>query len=93
MTEQLMILQSVAFICASIIILIACLGLWRYGDEVSNILYARIHMNGVIDIVCIVLMFILGYPLVGLAYFVLMPVANHAIANARFYMKVEEPEE
>lgn len=87
------ILLSIVFICASILILIACLGLWRYGERIENILYARIHMAGVIDIICIILMLVLGYPILALVYFALMPVANHAVANARYYVKVEEPEE
>ena len=96
MTE---IILSIVFICASIVILIACLGLWRYGEKIANILYARIHITGVIDITCIILMFVLEIvvldkpPILALAYFCLMPVANHAVANARYYVKVEEPEE
>ena len=86
-------IESIVFIIAAIAIFVACIGLWRHGEKLEKILYARIHMAGVIDIVCIILMFVIGQPLLALAYFFLMPVANHAVANAKYYMKVEEPEE
>ena len=56
-------------------------GLLRF-PEMNNIVYARIHITGVLDIACILALIILGYPFIGLTYLVLVPLAGHAIANA-----------
>ena len=85
--------QAIVMIVGSILILFACLGLWRFRDNLSNVLYARIHIIGIVDVTCIGILLVLGYPLVALTYFLLMPVAGHTIANARFHMKKEDREE
>jgi len=87
------VLQGLFMVVASVLIVLACVGLWRFKDDVSNVLYARIHIVGVVDVTCIALLLILGFPLVALTYFFLMPVAGHTIANARYYMKKEAWEE
>ena len=95
--------EAVVFIIAAIGIFLACVGLWRHGEKLEHILYARIHMAGVIDIACIIAMLFISISssvyeqdhwlyILPIAYFMLMPVANHAVANARYYMKVEEPD-
>jgi energy-converting hydrogenase B subunit C len=73
-------IDAVILSCSAAIFL-GCLGLLRFGES-KNIIYARIHIAGVIDVACIVMMFALGYPLVGLAYLALTPISAHAIANA-----------
>ncbi|MFH1056093.1 MAG: cation:proton antiporter [Candidatus Altiarchaeota archaeon] len=64
-------------------ILVACLGLLRFGER-KNIVYARLHLSGIIDVVCIFLTIIIGYPLIGLVYFFLTPLSAHAIANEHY---------
>ena len=86
-------IQAIVMIVGSILIIFACLGLWRFKDTLTNVLYARIHIIGVIDVTCIAILMVLGYPLVALTYFLLMPVAGHTIANARYHMVKEEGEE
>lgn len=86
-------IQAIVMIVGSILIIFACLGLWRFKDTLNNVLYARIHIIGIIDVTCIGILLVLGYPLVALTYFLLMPVAGHTIANARYHMVKEEGEE
>jgi energy-converting hydrogenase B subunit C len=78
------LIQAVLFIIAGIFILAASLGLWRFGPR-TNVVYARIHIGGIIDHACILTMLVLWQPftmLVAVAYFILTPVAFHSIANA-----------
>ncbi len=84
------LLQGLVLIVASVLIFFACIGLWRFKDNVNNILYGRIHIVGVVDVTCMAILLVLGYPLVALTYFILMPVAGHTIANARHFMVEEE---
>ena len=87
------LIQGLVMIAGSILIMIACIGLWRFKDDVVNVLYGRIHIIGIIDVTCIAILLVLGYPLVALTYFLLMPVAGHTIANARYHMVREAREE
>jgi len=80
-----MILEAVYVICG-IAILIASLGAFRFGER-KNIVYARLHIAGVFDTACIIIMLAAGQPLIALTYFLLTPLAAHAIANARYYRK------
>jgi len=86
-------IQSIFMIAGSVLIIIACIGLWRFKDDVKNVLYGRIHIVGIVDVTCIGILLVLGYPLVALTYFLLMPVAGHTIANARYHMVKEVREE
>lgn len=86
-------IQAAVMIVGSILIVIACVGLWRFKDGVTNVLYARIHIVGIVDVTCIAILLVLGYPLVALTYFLLMPLAGHTIANARYHMVKEDREE
>ena len=77
------------FAVAGVSLLVACYGLMRFGER-KNIVYARLHLAGIFDVVCIFLMILLGYPLIGLTYFMLTPLAAHAIANAHFHSGAKE---
>ncbi|MEN6378866.1 MAG: cation:proton antiporter [Methanofastidiosum sp.] len=60
------------------------LGLFRFGQR-KNIVYARLHILGVMDVVCILVIIFLGNPvaiLAALAHFFLMPLAVHSISWA-----------
>lgn len=62
------------------------LGLFRFGQR-QNIVYARLHILGVMDVVCILVILFLGNPvaiLAALVHFLLMPFAVHSIAWADF---------
>jgi energy-converting hydrogenase B subunit C len=77
-------IQAILLIIAGLFILVASVGLWRFGPR-KNVIYARIHIGGIIDHACILTMLVLLQPftfLVAVAYFILTPVAFHSIANA-----------
>jgi energy-converting hydrogenase B subunit C len=77
-------IQAVLLIIAGLFVLAASVGLWRFGTR-KNVIYARIHIGGIIDHACIFTMLVLWQPftaLVAVAYFILTPVAFHSIANA-----------
>ena len=82
--------SDAALIIAGTLILIASFGLLRFGDR-KNIVYARLHLAGIVDVACIFLAVIIGYPLIGLTYLMLTPLAAHAIANAHYHTKKEGP--
>ncbi|AEF95976.1 cation:proton antiporter [Methanotorris igneus] len=79
-------LDNVVLIVASAGILLASIRLWNEEDR-KNILYARLHIAGVIDIACIIIMLMMNQPLLALVYLILCPFAAHAIANANYYDK------
>jgi len=78
------VLDNVVLIVSSIGILLASIRLWMEDDR-KNILYARLHIAGVIDISCIIIMLMMNQPLLALVYLILCPFAAHAIANANYY--------
>lgn len=82
----MIILQPILFIISGILILIASFGLLRF-EKMPHILYARLHIIGVIDFACILSMIALGQinvALVAILYFILTPVAIHSIAKSQY---------
>lgn len=77
-------LKDIVLILASIGIILASIRLWIEKDG-KNMVYARLHIAGVIDIACIVILLVLNQPLLALVYLILCPFAAHAIANADYY--------
>ncbi len=89
---DLRLIQAVLLLIAGIFILIASVGLWRFGPR-KNVVYARMHVGGIIDHACILTMLVLWQPftfLVAVAYFILTPVATHSIANALYDEEVRK---
>jgi energy-converting hydrogenase B subunit C len=85
-------IQAVLLIVAGLFILAASVGLWRFGPR-KNVVYARIHIGGIIDHACILTMLVLWQPftvLVAVVYFILTPVAFHSIANALYDEEVRK---
>ena len=86
------LIQAVLLIIAGLFILVASIGLWRFGTR-KNVIYARIHIGGIIDHACILTMLVLWTPftiLVAVVYFILTPVAFHSIANALYDEEVNK---
>ena len=79
-----MILTEMMLAVMGLMIIAASIGLWRF-QESENIVYAHMHISGVIDVVCIYLMWLIGQPLIALIYIIFMPISVHAIANAKYY--------
>nr|WP_255590782.1 cation:proton antiporter [Methanobacterium spitsbergense] len=83
-------IQSAILIIAAFLVLLAAYGILRYGDNIENIIYARIHILGVADTALIIALLALNEPLLAVAYFILAPFAAHAIANGYFYGEEEQ---
>lgn len=76
-------LKTIVLFISSILVLITAIGLLRFDKGIENIIYARIHMLGLVDMACILALLVFS-PLVAITYFVLAPFAMHAIANAHY---------
>ncbi|MBZ2164898.1 MULTISPECIES: monovalent cation/H+ antiporter subunit G [Methanobacterium] len=90
MTDVITLIQSAILIIAAFLVLLAAYGILRYGDNIENIIYARIHILGVADTALIIALLALNEPLLAVAYFILAPFAAHAIANGYFYGEEEQ---
>ncbi|WP_013180248.1 cation:proton antiporter [Methanococcus voltae] len=77
-------LQNLVLTLVSLGILIASIKLWTQRDISKNIVYARLHIVGIVDISCIVILFMFNQPLLALVYLILSPFSAHAIANANY---------
>jgi energy-converting hydrogenase B subunit C len=89
-TDIITLIQSAILIIAAILVLLSAYGILRYGDEIENIIFARIHILGVTDTALIIALLALNEPLLAVAYFILAPFAAHAIANGYFYGEEEQ---
>jgi energy-converting hydrogenase B subunit C len=78
------LIQSFLIILSAILIIIASIGLLRTSKDLKNIVYARIHILGLVDIACIIAFIALDEILLGIIYFILMPFTAHAMSNAFF---------
>lgn len=77
-------IRAILIMISAILTIIATIGLLRFSDDIENIIYARIHILGIVDMACILAIIVMYEPLLGLTYLVLAPFAMHAIANAHF---------
>jgi energy-converting hydrogenase B subunit C len=89
-TDIIPLIQSAILLIAAFLVLLTAYGILRYGDNIENIIYARIHILGVADIALIIVLFALNEPLMAGAYFILAPFAAHAVANGYFYGEEEQ---
>lgn len=78
------LIQSLLLIIVAIITIIVSIGILRLDKDMDNVVYARIHILGVIDIAAVIAFICLGDPLLGVLYFILAPFAAHAMANGYF---------
>jgi energy-converting hydrogenase B subunit C len=79
--QALAYIREALIVFAATLIFTAAIGLLRFRES-GNIVYARIHIVGVMDVACILLAFLLGYPLVGLTFFILTPLVSHLVGAA-----------
>jgi len=79
------LIQSVLLIISAILIIIASVGILNLDKKLPNVVYARIHILGIIDIAGVIAFLGLGQPLFALIYFILAPFLAHAMANAYFH--------
>lgn len=90
MTDIITLIQSAILIIVSFLVLLTAYGILRYGDDIENIIYARIHILGLTDTALIIALLALNEPLLAVAYFILAPFAAHAIANGFYYGEEEK---
>jgi energy-converting hydrogenase B subunit C len=85
MNNIIEIAQAVCLIVSAILIFIGAIGILRFNDNIDKIIYARIHILGIVDIAGVLAMIGLGQPLLAFVYFILAPIVAHAMANAYYY--------
>ena len=79
------IIQSILLVISALLILIAVVGVLRIDRNLDNVVYARIHILGIVDVAGIIAFIALGQPLFALIYLFLAPLLAHALANAYFH--------
>jgi energy-converting hydrogenase B subunit C len=79
------LIQSVLLIISAILIIVASVGVLKIDRNLENVVYARIHILGIVDIAGIIAFIALGQPLFALIYLFLAPLLAHALANAYFH--------
>ena len=79
------IIQSVLLVISALLIIIAAIGILRMDKDMPNVVYARIHILGMVDVAGIIAFIALGQPLLALIYLFLAPLLAHALANAYYH--------
>ena len=79
------LIQSILLIISAILIIIAAVGVLKIDRNLDNVVYARIHILGIVDVAGIIAFIALGQPLFALIYLFLAPLLAHALANAYFH--------
>ena len=83
-------IQSILLLISAFLIIISAVGILSLDKNTKNKVYARIHIVGVFDIACVLVMLAIDQYLLAGIYFILAPFTAHAIANA--YWKREDIE-
>ena len=84
-TPLLELIKAIILIIVAIITIIVSVGILKLDSDMNNVVYARIHLLGAIDIMAIITFIVLDYPLLGILYFILTPFVAHAIAHSFYY--------
>ena len=79
------LIQSILLIISALLIIIATVGVLKIDRNLDNVVYARIHILGIVDIAGIIAFIAIGQPLFALIYLFLAPLLAHALANAYFH--------
>ena len=79
------LIQSILLIISALLIIIATVGVLKIDRNLDNVVYARIHILGIVDVAGIIAFLALGQPLFALIYLFLAPLLAHALANAYFH--------
>ena len=73
------------FIICGIFVLITAKGLLcNTDDDVKYVVFGRLEMLGIVDMLGVLILILLGEPALGMTYFILAPFATHAIARGHF---------
>lgn len=79
------LIQSILLIISGLLIIIATVGVLKIDRNLDNVVYAKIHILGIVDIAGIIAFLALGQPLFALIYLFLAPLLAHTLANAYFH--------
>ena len=79
------LIQSILLVISALLIIIAAVGVLRIDRNLDNVVYARIHILGIVDVAGIIAFIALGQPLFALIYLFLAPLLAHTLANAYFH--------
>ena len=79
------LIQSILLVISALLMLIAVAGVLKIDRNLDNVVYARIHILGIVDVAGIIAFIALGQPLFALIYLFLAPLLAHALANAYFH--------
>ena len=79
------LIQSILLVISALLILIAVVGVLKIDRNLDNVVYARIHILGIVDVAGIIAFIALGQPLFALIYLFLAPLLAHALTNAYFH--------
>ena len=79
------LIQSILLVISALLILIAVAGVLKIDRNLDNVVYARIHILGIVDVAGIIAFIALSQPLFALIYLFLAPLLAHALANAYFH--------
>ena len=71
--DVIVITQSILLIISAILIIIAAIGVLSIDRNMPNVVYARIHILGLVDIAGVIAFLGLGQPLFALVYLILAP--------------------
>lgn len=82
--------QAALLIISAFLIIISAIGIVTLSDDTKNKVYARIHILGLFDMACVLVMIAVGMYLLAAIYFIIAPFTAHAISNA--YWKSEDRE-
>lgn len=88
-SDVIVLIKSILLFISAILIIIASIGVLRLDRNMPNVVYARIHILGVIDIAGVLAFIALGQPLFALIYLILAPFLAHAMSNAYFHTEDE----
>lgn len=83
--DVIVITQSILLIISAILIIIAAIGVLSIDRNMPNVVYARIHILGLVDIAGVIAFLGLGQPLFALVYLIFAPFLAHAMSNAYFH--------
>ena len=79
------VILGIIFIICGILVLITAKGLLcNTDDDVKYIVFGRLEILGIVDMVSVLVLILIAQPALGLVYFVLAPFATHAIASGHF---------
>ena len=70
------LIQSILLIISALLIIIATVGVLRIDRNLDNVVYARIHILGIVDIAGIIAFIAIGQPLFALIYLFLAPLSS-----------------